>query len=76
MVAVLQPSDFDSKQLDTNPFVVLSQPPSAIHKNGLFLIANGKFADGHEMEQLTLEYFGQDLVAEITRGHISRQYED
>jgi hypothetical protein len=77
VVAVLQPSDFNSKHLDTNPpYVVLSQPVSLIHKSGLFLLANGKFASGHEMEEMTLECFGQDLVAEITRTCICRNYEE
>jgi hypothetical protein len=76
VVATLRPSDFIKKQLDTNPFVVLSQPASSIHKNGLFLLANGIIANGKKMEEMTLKYFGQDLVAEITRACIDRNYEE
>ena len=76
VVAVVQPLDFKSKQLDRNPFVVLSQPACLIHKNGLFLLANGMIASGKQMEDMTLRYFGQDLVAEITRACINRNYEE
>jgi hypothetical protein len=76
VVATLRPSDFINKQLDRNPFVVLSQPASSIHKNGLFMLADGMIANGKKMEDMTLKYFGQDLVAEITRACIDRNYEE